>query len=118
MLKRFVSATAKAVLLSVLLTLPVLAQQGFELLNTTGVEIHAVFVGPNDSDDWGENLLDEDEILPHGEAVEIEFDPDEDIESWDIRVEDSEGNALEFTAIPLLEAESVNLKDDNTATIE
>jgi hypothetical protein len=91
---------------------------GFTLHNVTGAELHAVYIGSSDEADWGDNLLDEDETIVDGGDIEVEFEPGEDRETWDMRVEDSEGNALEFTELNLLEATTVILKDDNTAIIK
>lgn len=91
---------------------------GFILHNTTGVDIYAVYVGSSDSEEWGDNLLDEGEVIEDGGDIEIEFAPGEDQESWDLRVEDEEGNSLNFMEVELLPANTVILKSDNTAVIK
>ncbi len=91
---------------------------GFVLHNTTGVEIHAVYIGSSDDDEWGDNLLDEGELIEDGGDIEIEFAPGEDQDAWDLRVEDEEGNSLNFMEVELLPANTVILKSDNTAVIK
>lgn len=92
--------------------------RGFVLHNVTGVDIYAVYIGSSDDEEWGEDLLDTDELLEDGGDIEIEFSPGSDQDSWDIRVEDSEGNALNFMQVDLLNASTVILKPDNTAVIK
>lgn len=105
-------------LMAVMLCQSVLAgPQGFVLHNVTGVDIYAVYVGSSDDEEWGEDILGED-VLVDGDDVEIEFGSAEDREYWDIRVEDSEGNALNFFEIDLLSAKTVILNADNTAIIK
>ncbi|MCB1742681.1 MAG: argininosuccinate lyase [Gammaproteobacteria bacterium] len=91
-------------------------QQNFELVNQTGVEIHRVYISPNGSDDWEEDVLDAD-TLPAGDSIDVLFDRSEVVALWDIRVEDSEGNALEWHEINLLKAHTVVLQTDGIARI-
>ena len=84
------------------------ADQDFTLVNSTGVEIHALYVSPADADDWGEDILGKD-TLPAGENTEIEFDPEEEAEKWDLRVEDKEGNSIEWNDLDLTEISKVTL---------
>jgi hypothetical protein len=91
--------------------------QDFKLINRTGVDIYAVYVGPTSSEEWGDDLMEGTQILNGGE-IEIVFAPDEDIELWDIMVEDQEGNALYWREINLLEASEIILEPDETARIK
>ena len=119
-----VNLRIKTILISACVLLSVTVQAawagpaGFTLHNTTGVIIHAVYVGPSESDDWGENLLEPEETIDDGSDIDVEFAPDESVELWDMRVEDGGGNALNFHEINLLDAETVILKEDNTAVIK
>src|SRR2546423_4106545 len=84
------------------------AAQDFTLVNETGVEIHKVYISPHDSDDWEEDILGRD-TLPSGESVDIKFHRSEKAAKWDLRVEDSKGNAIEWENLNLLEISKVTL---------
>ena len=94
--------------------------QDFTLVNKTGVEINALYVSPADKKEWGEDILGKD-TLPAGETTEIEFDPEEEAAKWDLRVEDKEGNSIEWTDLDLTEISKVTLNYANgkaTAKVE
>ncbi len=96
------------------------ADQDFTVVNKTGVEINALYVSPADKNDWGEDILGRD-TLPPGESVDIEFDPEEEAEKWDLRVEDKQGNSIEWTDLDLTEISKVTLNYANgkaTAKVE
>jgi hypothetical protein len=97
-----------------------LGDQDFTVVNKTGVEISALYVSPSKLNDWEEDILGRD-TLPNGESVEISFSPKERAALWDLRVEDSDGNALIWTNLNLLEISTVTLFYNNgkaTATVE
>jgi hypothetical protein len=100
---------------------PALAgDQDFTLVNATGVEINALYVSPADKNEWGEDILGQ-ETLPAGKTTDIEFDPKEEAEKWDLRVEDKDGNSIEWTDLDLTEISKVtlNYKDGKaTAKVE
>lgn len=82
--------------------------QDFTLINKTGVEINALYVSPADENEWGEDILGQD-TLAAGATAEIEFDPSEEAEMWDLRVQDKEGNSIEWTDLDLTEISKVTL---------
>ena len=84
------------------------ADQDFSLVNKTGVEINALFVSPADKNDWGEDILGQD-TLPAGQKADISFEPEEEAAKWDLRVQDKEGNAIEWTDLDLTEISTVTL---------
>jgi hypothetical protein len=86
--------------------------QDFSLVNKTGVEIHAVYISPHDGDDWEEDILGRD-TLPNGESVDIKFNRDETAEMWDLRIEDSKGNAIEWENLNLLKISKATLFYEN-----
>ena len=88
------------------------AAQDFTLVNKTGVEIHAVYVSPHDADDWEEDILGRD-TLPDGETVDIKFNRTETAENWDLRIEDSKGNAIEWENLNLLKISKATLFYEN-----
>ena len=94
--------------------------QDFTLVNKTGVEIHALHVSPHESDDWEEDVLGRD-TLPDGGTVDIKFDRDEKAALWDLRIEDKDGNHIEWENLDLLKISKVTLhyKDGKgTAEVE
>jgi hypothetical protein len=97
-----------------------IGDQDFTLVNRTGVEIYAVYVSPNNEDDWGEDVLGRD-TLGNGESVDIEFSPKEKAKFWDIRVEDKDGGFIEWDKFNLLEISKITLFYKNgkaTATVD
>ncbi len=84
-------------------------KQDFVLVNKTGVEINAVYVSPSKSNDWEEDILGED-TLDDGESVKITFDRGENASMWDLRIEDHDGNSIEWTDIPLKKISEITLK--------
>ena len=94
--------------------------QDFTVVNKTGVTINSLYVSPSKQDDWGEDILGQDQ-LGDGSAVNIKFHPKEHAAHWDLRVEDSDGNALIWTNLNLLEISKVTLFYNDhkaTATVE
>jgi hypothetical protein len=96
------------------------AAQDFTLVNKTGVEIDKVFISPHDGNDWEEDILGRD-TLPDGQSVDIKFHRSETAPMWDLRVEDSKGNAIEWENLNLLQISKATLHYDNgkaTAEVE
>jgi len=87
-------------------------KQDFALVNATNVEINSVYISPHDKDNWEEDILGRD-TLPNGERVNIKFNRDEKPEMWDLRVEDSKGNSIEWENLNLLEISKVTLHYEN-----
>jgi hypothetical protein len=84
----------------------------FTLVNSTGVEIHKLFVSPHEKDDWGEDILGRD-TLPNGQRGQVTFSRTEKATVWDMRIEDSEGNSIEWESLNLLEISKVTLHYEN-----
>ena len=96
------------------------AAQDFTLVNKTGVEIDKVYISPHDKDDWEEDILGQD-TLPDGQSVDIKFHRDETAAEWDLRIEDKQGNPIEWESLNLLKISKVTLhyKDGKgTAEVE
>lgn len=108
----------KLIVLLLLLLLPASAgDQDFQLFNRTEVDIHALYVSPADAQSWEEDLLGGRQLIA-GSDVTIVFAPDTDAQMWDIRVEDAEGNFLEWHDIDLLKASQVILEENGVARIK
>lgn len=94
--------------------------QDFTLVNKTGVEIHALYVTPHNADEWGEDILGRD-TLASGEIFDISFSRSEKAKYWDLRIEDEDGEFIEWEKLDLLEISKVTLYYQNgkaTATVE
>ena len=89
----------------------------FQLFNRTQVNIKKIYISPSNAADWDDDLL-AGRMLLNGADVFIEFHPGASQTSWDIRVEDGEGGALEFEDLDLSTTEQVILNADHTATIK
>lgn len=87
------------------------AAQDFTLVNQTGVEIDKVYISPHDKDDWEEDILGKD-TLPTGQSVDIKFHRSETAAEWDLRIEDKEGNAIEWENLNLLKISKLTLHYD------
>ena len=83
--------------------------QDFTVHNKTGVEIHALYVSPHDTNDWEEDILGQD-TLPDGETLDIKFSPKEGKEDWDLRIEDKDGNSVVWENLKLTEITDVILR--------
>lgn len=82
--------------------------QDFTLVNETGVEIDKVYIAPHESDDWEEDILGQD-TLASGQKVDIKFNRGEKAALWDLRVEDSKENSIEWESLNLLEISKLTL---------
>src|SRR5262249_20190900 len=87
-------------------------KQDFTLVNKTGVEIDKLFISPHSSNDWEEDILGRD-TLPDGETVDIKFHRTEKAAMWDMRIEDSKGNGIEWENLNLLQISKVTLYYEN-----
>ncbi len=96
------------------------AAQDFTVVNKTGIEIYALYVSPNTSDDWGDDILGAD-TLPNNDELDIVFNRKEKATYWDIRIEDADGNYIEWDKFNLRKISKITLYYKNrkpTAVIE
>ncbi|HVG34420.1 MAG TPA: hypothetical protein VM911_15225 [Pyrinomonadaceae bacterium] len=87
-------------------------KQDFTVVNETGVEINKLFVSPHSAKDWQEDVLGQD-TLADGDSVNIHFSRSERAAKWDLRIEDSDGNGIEWANLNLLEISKVTLHYKN-----
>jgi P pilus assembly chaperone PapD len=57
------------------------------VVNETGYYVYYLYVSESDSDEWGDDLL-EDEVLEPGESIKVTLPSG----TWDIQVEDEDGD--------------------------
>jgi hypothetical protein len=88
------------------------AKQDFTLVNKTGVVINKLFISPHDKDDWEEDILGQD-TLASGQTLEITFNREEKADNWDLRIEDTQGNAIEWENLKLSEINKITLHYEN-----
>lgn len=87
------------------------AQKGehtFIVVNKTNVVINALYVTPHSAADWGEDILGAD-VLAMNEDLGIILARKESAKLWDLRIEDEEGNFIEWDRLNLREIYSVSL---------
>lgn len=82
--------------------------QDFTLINSTGVEINALYVTPHNAKEWGEDILGID-TLPDSEDILIRFPSKTKSKYWDLRIEDEDGAYLEWDNLNLLKISTVEL---------
>ncbi len=82
--------------------------QDFILINSTGVEIYALYVSPHSANQWGEDILGADTLF-NGEDLLIYFPLKTKTKFWDLRVEDEDGDFIEWHKLNLLKISSVEL---------
>jgi hypothetical protein len=87
-------------------------KQDFTLVNKTGVVINKLFISPHDSNDWQEDILGQD-TLGDGESLDIKFHRSEKAANWDMRIEDTKGNAIEWENLNLLEISKITIHYEN-----
>ncbi|CAG1771135.1 hypothetical protein BAC3_01583 [uncultured bacterium] len=105
--------------LFLLMSVQAFAQQDFEgyfIVNKTGVVIDQLNLSAANTDEWGGDILGVD-VLPSESECEIVFSPNEDQCLWDLRIMDSEGNAIVWFDIDLCKYSVITLFwDGETAT--
>ena len=67
----------------------------FKLKNTTGRVITELYVSPQSSESWGENILNEE--VSNGDTVNVTFPPSATAYYWDIKAVFSDGTTVTFT---------------------
>jgi hypothetical protein len=92
------------------LTGPAIAQSklDFTLKNDTGLVIAELYVSPNTSEDWEEDILGRD-VLKHGESLAIAFSRTEKSCLWDLKIIDEDEDEVEWEKLDLCKAEHITL---------
>ncbi len=84
------------------------AEQDFTVVNKTGFEIYALYVTPHNSDDWGDDILGQDTLVANDE-LDIVFSRKEKATLWDLRIEDKDGNYIEWDNFNLRKISRITL---------
>lgn len=77
-----------------MITLPI------TVVNNTGVDIYSFYASISDSDNWEEDILD-DQILYDGESIIINFTFESEQVIWDFAMADVEGTIIEFYGLDI-----------------
>lgn len=88
------------------------ADQDFTLVNKTGVEIYALYVTPHNAKQWGDDILGVD-TLAVNDTLDITFSRKEKAKLWDLRIEDADGNFIEWESLNLLQIDTLTLFYNN-----
>ena len=117
-MKKFLAVSVVSLFLFANHPVVLAGDQDFILVNKTGVEIDSLHVSPADADKWGPDILGKD-TLEDGQSVEIKFHEDVEAEKWDLRIEDKDGNAIEWEDLNLMKINKITLHySDHKATAE
>jgi hypothetical protein len=84
------------------------AKQDFTLVNKTGYVIEEVYVAPNQSNDWLNDVLGQD-TLGDSEYVKIKFKHSNSICKYDLKVVYDDKSEVEWTNINLCEEEKLTI---------
>ena len=82
-----------------------------KFVNLSGVDIYELYIVPDYSDNWGENIISEENApLADGEFIKWNdaFTYSENDLIWDIRAIDSEGEEMNFGGLDVSQAEDKN----------
>ena len=92
------------------------AELDFKLENKTGINIYSIYIAPHDSDEWGDDVMEED-ILRNGESVDLTFHPKARAAKWDLRIEDKDGESVEWENFDLTKISVLTIKIVNGKAI-
>ena len=79
----------------------------FTLVNKTGYEIKEVYIGPTSSDEWGDNVLEEN--LDDKATLELTFSPKATAKKWDIKCVYADGETAEWKGLKLTDISKITL---------
>ena len=96
--------------------------------NDTGVDIYGMYFSSNQSEEWGDSIINSEEPLEDGYTITYHnaFTYDSDDLVWDLMVEDADGNSITFEGLDMSYAAdpqnitiSLYVEDDGyTASVE
>src|SRR3954469_5026874 len=92
----------------------------FVLVNDTGYTIDKVFISPTKMEEWGEDVMGPDDVVPDGKTVKIHFNRAHEKDTkWDIKIVFDDGEYRYWTNLDLstISEVTVHYKNDHaTAT--
>ncbi len=85
----------------------------FTLNNATGYDIEGIYISPSDTEEWGDNLLEE--TFADGDSIPWQFSPEAEATHWDLRVDwadDEDGTFVYWRHLDLSQISSMTLHYD------
>ncbi len=76
--------------------------------NTTKFNVDQIFISPDEEDHWGADILDDDEILKPGDAVDVEVD----CGKWDVKLIADDKSECKIEDVTLCESDHWNIVAD------
>lgn len=92
----FKTALLTTIAASALMAVPANAAD-LNIINNTGVDIHAVYISSSGTNDWEENVIDGN-YLPNGNEFTVNIHGS--YNKFDLRIEDKDGNSQEYYEFP------------------
>jgi hypothetical protein len=86
-------------------------RQTFTLVNNSSHNVLSLNVSPNNSDEWGPNILGTDR-LANGQTATIAVPPGHDQCRWDVRATYDEGEATDARGVDLCRIGTVTLSGE------
>ena len=86
----------------------------FTLVNATGYDIEAIYIGPYEQESWGDNLLED--TFADGDSIPWTFSPEAEATHWDLRVDwadEEEGTFVYWRNLDLSQISSMTLHYDH-----
>lgn len=90
------------------------AKPVFTLINMTDKEIHGLYISVSNMENWGSSLLGKNEVFHRGDEMSVKYPNLSDSEMYDIKCEDSNGNAVYFTELALYSVNKLTLTVDES----
>ena len=86
----------------------------FNIINNTGETLNNIYVTPAETDDWGNDILPES-LFEAGTTVRVDIPETYGTTcSFDLKITDLEGNAVEFKGIDACKLLNLTLNADGT----
>jgi hypothetical protein len=85
------------------------ADDGYGIINDTGMDITHLYISAHEEDEWGDDILGV-EVLEDGDECGIEFDPSDDRCDWDIKITDGNGKNWTVTKVDLCKITKITFK--------
>jgi hypothetical protein len=107
---KMIAAATMAVAFAVLTpTLASAAPQDFEIQNSTGYDIKSIFISPTASNDWGDDVMGQDELAADA-TVPIHFPQGRgETCNWDLKVTYEDDSTAEWTNFDLCTISSIDI---------
>jgi hypothetical protein len=114
-LRTLAAATVAATLLTLAPAIASAAPQDFALTNSTGYDIKSVFISPTASDEWGDDVLGQDELANGAEAT-IHFPGGRgETCNWDLKVTYEDNTTAEWKNFDLCTISQIDITYDKDA---